>query len=97
MPSEKFSASMEDALLAGARADAEAEGITFSSWLAGATADRLRLKELRQLVSDWEVEHGAITTAELDALEDKVAAARRAAGTRPSRARTSDSSHQAAS
>jgi hypothetical protein len=97
MPAEKFSASMEDALLADARADAEAEGLTFSSWLADAAADRLRLKELRKLVSDWEVEHGAITTAELDALEDKVAAARRAAGTRPSRARTTDSSHQAAS
>jgi len=97
MPAEKFSASMEDALLADARADAEAEGLTFSSWLADATADRLRLKELRKLVSDWEVEHGAITTAELDAFEDTVAAARRAAGPRPSRARTTDSSHQAAS
>ena len=97
MPAEKFSASMEDALLADARADAEAEGLTFSSWLAAAAAARLRLKELRKLVSDWEVEHGAITTAELDVLEDKVAAARRAAGTRPSRAPTTDSSRQAAS
>jgi hypothetical protein len=55
MPAEKFSASMEDALLADARADAEAEGLTFSGWLADAAADRLRLKELRKLVSDWEV------------------------------------------
>jgi hypothetical protein len=97
MPAEKFSASMEDALLADARADAEAEGLTFSSWLADAAADRVRLNGLRKLVSDWEVEHGAITTPELDALEDKVAAARRAARTRPSRARTTDSSHQPAS
>ena len=32
----------------------------------------LRLKALRHLVEEWEAEHGAITVAELDALEDKV-------------------------
>lgn len=88
---------MESSLLADARADAEAEGLTLSGWLADAAADRLRLKELRKLVSDWEVEHGTISSAELDALEDKVAAARRVAGTRPSRVQTTDSGRQAAS
>ncbi len=79
MAAEKYSASMDDALLAGARADAEAEGLTLSSWLAEATADRLRLKALRHLVDEWEAEHGAISVAELHALEDKVAEARRSA------------------
>ncbi|TFV56259.1 hypothetical protein E4P41_16010 [Geodermatophilus sp. DF01-2] len=97
MAAEKFSASMDDALLADARADAEAEGLTLSSWLADAAADRLRLKALRQLVNDWEAEHGAISTAELDALENKVAAARRTAATRRSRSQMTDPSHQAAS
>ena len=79
MPAEKYSASMDDALLAGIRADAGAEGLTLSSWLAGAAADRLRLKALRLLVQEWEAEHGAVTVAELDALEDKVTEARRTA------------------
>ena len=79
MAAEKYSASMEHVLLAGARADAEAEGLTLSSWLADATADRLRLKALHRLVDEWEAEHGAISVAELDALEDKVAEARRSA------------------
>ncbi len=79
MAAEKYSASMDDVLLAGARADADAEGLTLSSWLADAAADRLRLKALHHLVDEWEAEHGAISVAELDALEDKVAEARRSA------------------
>ncbi len=88
MPAEKYSASMDDGLLAAARAAAEAEGLTLSSWLADAAADRLRLKDLHHLVDEWETEHGAISVAELDALEDKVAEARRSAKERRSRAGT---------
>lgn len=88
---------MDDALLADARADAEAEGLTLSSWLATAAADRLRLKTLRRLLTDWEAEHGAISAAELDACESKVAAARHAAAARLSRRHAADPRHQAAS
>lgn len=77
MTAEKYSASMDDVLLRSARADAETEGLTLSAWLADAAADRLRLKALRHLVDEWEAEHGAISVAELDALEEKVAEARR--------------------
>lgn len=70
---------MDDSLLADARADAESEGLSLSSWLADATADRLRLKALRRLVDDWEAEHGAINASEIDAVEDKLAQARRSA------------------
>ena len=73
---------MDDVLLANVRADAEAEGVTLSSWLAGAAADRLRLKALRHVVEEWEAEYGAITVEELDALEDKVTDARQAANRR---------------
>jgi hypothetical protein len=79
MSAEKYSASMDDALLAEARAAAEAHGTTLSSWLAEAAADRLRLTALRELVDEWEAEHGAITTSELDALDRRVADARRRA------------------
>ncbi|MGH9109879.1 MAG: hypothetical protein ACRDY3_10540 [Acidimicrobiales bacterium] len=82
MTAEKYSASMDAVLLADARADAEAEGLTLSTWLADAVADRLRLKALRRLVGEWEAEHGVVSPAELDALEDKVAGARRSANKR---------------
>jgi ABC-type glycerol-3-phosphate transport system substrate-binding protein len=88
MAAEKYSASMDNVLLADARADAEAEGLTLSSWLADAAADRLRLKALRQLVNKWEAEHGAISVAELEALEDKVAKAHRSATERRREVRT---------
>lgn len=78
---------MDDALLGDIRAEAEAEGLTLSSWLANAAADRLRLKALRQMVDGWEAEHGTISTTELDALEEKVAAARRTAVNRAVRGR----------
>ncbi len=86
MAAEKYSASMDDVLLADARAEAEAEGLTLSSWLADAAAHRLRLKGLHHLVDEWEAEHGAISVAELDTLEDKVAEARRSARERHERA-----------
>jgi hypothetical protein len=82
---EKFSASMDESLLADARADAQSEGLTLSSWLATAAADRLRLKALRVLVRDWEAEHGTISAAELDALERKIVQARRSAAARQAR------------
>jgi hypothetical protein len=88
MAAQKYSASMDDVLLGDARADAEAEGLTLSAWLADAAADRLRLKGLRRLVDEWEAEHGAISVAELDALEDKVAEARRNAKQRRRRTGT---------
>lgn len=96
MAAEKYSASMDEVLLADARAAAAAEGLTLSSWLAGAAADRLRLKALRRLVDEWEAEHGAISVAELDAIEAKVSAARRSAKERRGRART-EASRAAAS
>lgn len=88
MAAEKYSASMDVVLLADARADAEAEGLTLSSWLADAAADRLRLKALHHLVDEWEAEHGVISVTELDALEDKVAEARRSAKQRRRQAET---------
>ncbi len=76
---------MDDALLRNARDDADREGVTLSRWLSDAAADRLRLKALRQVVEEWEAEHGPITAAELDALEDTVATARRSADERRGR------------
>ena len=97
MAAEKYSASMDDVLLVRVRTDAEAEGLTLSSWLADAAADRLRLKALHRLVDDWEAEHGAISAAELNALEEKVAEARRSAKDRHARPGTTEAGRAVAS
>jgi hypothetical protein len=97
MGAEKYSASMDDALLAAARADAEAEGLSLSAWLADAAADRLRVKALRQMVDEWEAEHGAISTAELEALESKVVQARCSGVTRLARTQAVDARRPGAS
>lgn len=68
---------MNEELLDQARRAADAAGVTLSSWLSDAAADRLRLDGLRELVEAWETEHGAITRDELEAFERKVAASRR--------------------
>lgn len=76
---------MDDDLLADIRADAESDGVTLSRWLADAAADRLRLKALRHVMTQWESEHGAVTPAELDAAEQKVARARKSTARRATR------------
>jgi len=97
MAAEKYSASMDDSLLSEARKAAEAQGMTLSSWLAEAAADRLRLTALRALVEEWEAEHGAITTAEIDALDKRVAEARRRAAARAARRSATPRRRRAAS
>lgn len=77
MAAEKYSASMDDELLGQARRAAEREGVSLSSWLARAAAHQIRLRALEETVEEWEAEHGAITAEELDAVERKIASARR--------------------
>lgn len=79
MSAEKFSASMEDALLAQSRADAEEEGVSLSAWLAEAARDRLRLRGLRRVVAVYEAEHGVITEAEMAAVRAEIEGATSAA------------------
>lgn len=97
MAAEKYSASMDDALLTDARADAEANGVTLSNWLAEAAADRLRLKALQELVGEWESEHGAITGTELNDLDRRIRDARRDAALRHRPDQQVDARHSAAS
>lgn len=44
---------------------AEAQGTTFSAWVAEVAAHRLRLDAGRRSVAEWEIDHGALTDAEL--------------------------------
>ena len=71
--------------------------MTLSTWLAEAAADRLRLMAHCELVEEWEAEHGVITATELDALDRKVAEARRQAAARTAGQRGAPRRRRAAS
>ena len=65
MKAVKMSVSFERALGDRIRSAARRSGTGVSSWLAGAAAARLRADALRELLDEWEAEHGAPTTEEL--------------------------------
>lgn len=64
MASSKYSASMDEDLLAEIAEAAEEEGVTLSAWLAQAAEERLGLRGLRKLIDEWQLEHGAFTEEE---------------------------------
>ncbi len=72
MAVEKYSASMDEKTLAGARAEAEAAGVSLSAWLAEAARDRLRLLGLQRLIKEYEEEFGEITEEEMEASRRKL-------------------------
>lgn len=76
MTARKFSASMDERILTQARALAEEEGVSFSSWLSEAARDRLRLRGLRHQIAKFESEHGEITGEELLKVRREIASAR---------------------
>lgn len=65
MTVRKFSASMDERTLREARVVAKEEGVSFSSWLAEAARDRLRLRGLRGQIAAFEAEYGQITREEV--------------------------------
>jgi hypothetical protein len=82
MAAEKYSASMDNELLDQVRAAAAKQGVTVSAWLAHAADHQVRLEGLRELVAEWEAEHGVITGEELEAFDREVVAARKTATAR---------------
>jgi uncharacterized protein YmfQ (DUF2313 family) len=69
MAVEKLAISLPSDLAEHARERAASEGTSVSAWIAEAVAQQLRQRSLRQLVADWEAEHGRFT-------EEEIAAAR---------------------
>jgi hypothetical protein len=63
--SEKFAVSFESRLAALVRAQAKAEGHSVSGWLADAAARKLRRVAAREMLAEYEAEHGQITEQEL--------------------------------
>jgi len=62
---EKRSISMPPELARAIEEAANAEGTTFSAWLARTAAHRLKLDAGRQAIAEWEQENGALTPDEL--------------------------------
>ena len=62
---EKRSISLPPELARAVEEAAQAEGTTFSAWLAQTAAHRLKLEAGRQALAEWEQENGPLTEAEL--------------------------------
>jgi hypothetical protein len=62
---DKLSVSFDPDLGDAIRAAAAHAGKPLSSWLAEAAASKLRAEALAAFLTDWESEHGVITTDEL--------------------------------
>ena len=62
---EKRSVSLPPELARAVDEAARAEGTTFSAWLAQTAAHRLKLEAGRRALTEWELENGPLTEAEL--------------------------------
>ena len=69
MAVERLTVSLDAELAAAVRDAAEADDQNVSAWLADAARHQLSSCGLRDVIADWEAEHGAFT-------EDDLAAAR---------------------
>ena len=65
MAAERLTISLEAGLAAAVSEAAEADEQDTSAWLVDATRRRMVTRGLRDVVADWESEHGAFTEAEL--------------------------------
>lgn len=62
---DRLSITLEPRLGAAARKAAKKAKVSLSTWIAEATADRLRNEALGDALDQWEAEDGAFTTEEL--------------------------------
>jgi hypothetical protein len=63
---DRFSVTMPPELGANVRQAAARQGMSVSTWLSEAAADRLRNELLGGALDQWEAEDGPFTQAELD-------------------------------
>jgi hypothetical protein len=74
---DRFSVTMPPELGEGVRQAAARQGISVSTWLSEAAADRLRNELLGEALDAWESEDGSFTEAELDAAASRLGLAPR--------------------
>jgi post-segregation antitoxin (ccd killing protein) len=65
MSVHKIAVSLPPGLADEVREDARAAGLTVSGWLADAAARKLRRKQARAVLAEYEAEHGPVTSDEL--------------------------------
>lgn len=68
MAAEKLSVSFDADLAAEVRAAASADGVSVSTWLAGAAAAKARQRHLREGLDRFAAEHGTLTETDIDRL-----------------------------
>jgi hypothetical protein len=74
---DRLSITLDPRLGAAARKAAKRAKVSLSTWIAEATADRVRNEALGQALDRWEAEDGQFTTAELAAAAAALGPARK--------------------
>lgn len=72
MPVERVTVSIESDLAAAVREAADDDSLNISAWFADAARRRLASRGLRDVIADWEAEHGAFSEQELDAARSRL-------------------------
>ena len=83
---DRLSITLDPRLGQAARKAAKRANVSLSTWIAEATADRVRNEALGHALDQWEAEHGAFTAEELAAAATKLGFRRRG-GTTNARAK----------
>ena len=74
---DRLSITLDPRLGAAARKAAKRAKVSLSTWIADATADRIRNELLGEALDRWEAEEGALTRKELDQAAEALGLSRR--------------------
>jgi hypothetical protein len=77
-PAVKLAITVDASVHAKVLDAAEAEGLSVSAWMTAAARHALRVRDGLAAVAEWEAEHGALTSEELEAARRRIAKTRRA-------------------
>jgi len=66
MSVERVTVSLESDLASAVREAADDDSLNISAWFADAARRRLASRGLRDVIADWEAEHGTFSEQELD-------------------------------
>ncbi len=72
MAVERLTVSLDTELAAAVRDAADADEQNLSAWLADAARRQLASRGLREVIADWEAEHGSFTEDELTAARTRL-------------------------
>jgi NADH:ubiquinone oxidoreductase subunit E len=74
---DRLSITLDPRLGAAARKAAKRAKVSLSTWIADATADRIRNELLGEALDRWEAEEGALTQTQLDHAAETLGLSRR--------------------